>query len=129
MTRNVRSFPIFSGAWSRLRISRATPKPSASSERIRAQPYAPYAMAQAVVVQEQALNNLNEQVRALQEEIEDLRSRAHSGGFLSQLFGGGSREPERRPAPSFSQGGQGSPWGQSAPAPQPGMGQGGPWGG
>jgi uncharacterized protein len=98
------------------------------AERIRAQPYAPYAMAQAIVVQEQALKNLNEQVRALQAEIEDLRSRAHSGGFLSQLFGGGGREPERRPAPSFGQGG-GSPWGQPAPGPQPGMGQGGPWGG
>lgn len=102
------------------------------NERIQRQPYAPYAMAQAIVVQEQALKNLNEQVRALQAEVEDLRSRAQSGGFLSSLFGSGAREPERpRPTgPSFGQG-QGSPWSQAS-APQPGMGQGGqggPWGG
>ena len=101
------------------------------NERIQRQPYAPYAMAQAIVVQEQALQNLNEQVRALQAEVEDLRSRAQSGGgFLSSLFGGGSREAERpRPTgPSFGQGQGSSPWSQAS-APQAAMGQGGPWGG
>src|SRR5918912_422738 len=91
-------------------------------DKIRQQPYAPYAMAQAIVVQEQALQNLNQQLQALQAENEELRNRPQ-GGFLSSLFGGGAPEPERRGSFSQPQGGQsGGPWGQ--PAPQPGMGQG-----
>ena len=42
-------------------------------DRVRRQPYAPYAMAQAIVVQEQALKNLNEQLEALAAENEELR--------------------------------------------------------
>ena len=96
-------------------------------DRIRRQPYAPYAMAQAIVVQEQALKNLNEQLEALAAENEELRSRPQ-GGFLSSIFGGGGgREPERRG--SFSQPQAGGPWGQPGQQPQPGPGQGGPWGG
>ncbi len=57
-------------------------------DRIRRQPYAPYAMAQAIVVQEQALKNLNAQLEALAAENEELRSRPQ-GGFLSSIFGGG----------------------------------------
>src|SRR3954466_7764223 len=65
-------------------------------DRIRRQPYAPYAMAQAIVVQEQALKNLNAQLEALQAENEELRNRPQ-GGFLSSIFGGGGgREPARR---------------------------------
>jgi hypothetical protein len=94
-------------------------------ENIRRQPYASYAMAQALYVQEQALQNLNAQLEAVQAENEELRNRPQQGGFLSNLFGGGGREPERRG--SFSQPqGAGGPWGQ--PGPQPGMGQGGPYG-
>src|SRR3954468_22778609 len=96
-------------------------------DRIRRQPYAPYAMAQAIVVQEQALKNLNAQLEALAAENEELRSRPQ-GGFLSSIFGGGGgREPERRG--SFSQPQAGGPWGQPGQQPQPGPGQGGPWGG
>src|SRR5829696_1082989 len=57
-------------------------------DRVRRQPYAPYAMAQAIVVQEQALKNLNAQLEALQAENEELRSRPQ-GGFLSSILGGG----------------------------------------
>jgi uncharacterized protein len=92
-------------------------------EKIRQQPYAPYAMAQAIFVQEQALQNLNAQLEALQAENEELRQRPQGGGgILSSLFGGGSREPER-PRPAFGQPQQGGPWGGA----QPGAGQGGPW--
>src|SRR3712207_4533624 len=81
------------------------------ADKIRQQPYAPYAMAQAVFVQEQALTNLHQRVQELEAEIEDLRSRpAQSGGIFGGLFGGGAREAERRP--------MGAPFGQ----PQPGMG-------
>src|SRR3954471_21974381 len=96
-------------------------------DKIRQQPYAPYAMAQALFVQEQALKNLNAQLEALQAENEELRNRPQ-GGFLSSIFGGGAgREPERRG--SFSQPQAGGPWGQPGQQPQPGPGQGGPWGG
>jgi hypothetical protein len=100
------------------------------ADNLRRQPYAPYAMAQAIYVQEQALANLHDRVQQLEAEIEQLQSRAQSGGFLSGLFGGGSREPERPMSGPFGrppgiQQGQGSPWGG-----QPGMGgQAGPWGG
>jgi uncharacterized protein len=103
------------------------------ADKIRQQPYAPYAMAQTVFVQEQALANLNAQVQQLQAEIEELRSRPQpSGGFLSGLFGG-SREAERpqRPmgAPFGQPQGQDGPWSRQ-PIGAPGMGgQGGPWGG
>jgi uncharacterized protein len=95
------------------------------AERLRAQPYAPYAMAQAIFVQEQALTNLNGRVQQLETELAEARRGSRSsGGLLGSLFGGG-REPER-PAPGrFGQGGPGmggrpGPWGG---------GQSGPWGG
>ena len=94
------------------------------AEKIRQQPYAPYAMAQAIHVQEQALTNLHGQVQQLEAELERLQSQPRqSGGLLASLFGGGAREPEpRRP--------MGGPFGQPQYGAQPGMGgQGGPWGG
>lgn len=82
------------------------------ADRVRRQPYAPYAMAQALYVQEQALLNLNAEVEQLRAEAEQLRRNPQGGGFLSGLFGGGAREPEpTRP---------GSAWGGSTtPSQQP----------
>jgi len=98
------------------------------AEKIRQQPYAPYAMAQALYVQEQALANLHNQVQQLEAELERLQSQPQrSGGLLGSLFGGGAREPEpRRP--------MGAPFGQPQYGAQPeagqwGGGQPGPWGG
>jgi hypothetical protein len=95
------------------------------ADKIRQQPYAPYAMAQALYVQEQALTNLHAQVRQLEDELERLHSQPRqSGGLLASLFGGGGgREPEpRRP--------MGSPFGQPPGGPYGGPGgQAGPWGG
>ncbi|HVL70807.1 MAG TPA: DUF2076 domain-containing protein, partial [Beijerinckiaceae bacterium] len=67
------------------------------AEKVSRQPYAPYAMAQAIYVQEQALTNLNQEVEELRHEVERLRSQPQGGGgFLASLFGGGQqREPER----------------------------------
>ena len=91
------------------------------ADKLRQQPYAPYAMAQAIYVQEQALMNLQRRVEQLEAEVEEARSRPRqSGGLLGSLFGGGERE--RPTGPRFAQqSGQGGPWG-SGP-------QGGPWGG
>jgi uncharacterized protein len=111
------------------------------AERLRQQPYAPYAMAQSIFVQEQALANLNAELEALRAEVAE-RRQPQGGGFLSSIFGGGDRGPEHRP------GGGGTPWGRAgAQARQPlggpqggyppgggyqqggGPMQGGPWGG
>lgn len=100
------------------------------AEKVRQQPYAPYAMAQALYVEEQALANLNAEVEHLRAEVERLR-RQPQGGFLSGLFGGGSRQPEPprhgpawggRPSPHAQQ-----PYGGGMGAPGPMAG--GPWGG
>jgi uncharacterized protein len=93
------------------------------SEKLRQQPYAPYALAQAVYVQEQALANLHNRVQQLEAEIEELRSQPQqSGGLLASLFGGGPRQTER-PQP------MGAPFGRP-PGMQAGMGgPRGPWGG
>jgi hypothetical protein len=96
------------------------------AEKVRQQPYAPYVMAQSILVQEQALANLNAEVERLKAEAE--RSRSQGGSFLSGLFGGGPRAPER-PQPAYGQSSYaqpGSPWGGGAPTQQ--MGASGPWG-
>jgi hypothetical protein len=98
---------IISGIFDRLRQVEAQPRdPEAVSlvaARVQEQPYAPYAMAQAVYVQEQALLQQQAEIERLQGELESLRSQpASGGGFLSSLFGGGSApqpEPRRNALP------------------------------
>jgi hypothetical protein len=110
------------------------------AERMRQQPYAAYAMAQTIFVQEQALTNLQGEVEQLRSEVEAARRQPQaSGGILSSLFGGSPRHPEpepfRRGAAEGARGG--SPWGApSIPRRMPGygdepqgQGQTGPWGG
>ncbi len=92
---------VIAGIFDRLRQAANQPRdPEAEAfiaERLREQPYAPYAMAQAVYVQEQALINLNQQVEGLQAQLKEAQARAsaapepqpQSGGFLSGIFGGG----------------------------------------
>lgn len=113
------------------------------AEKLRAQPYAPYAMAQALYVQEEALKSLNEQMEQLRAENEQLQSRGSGGGgILSSIFGGGSSRQQpasfSRGQPGYGQGGQpggygpqGGPWGGPQGGPQQGgFGQGGgPWSG
>jgi hypothetical protein len=94
------------------------------TEKLRSQPYAPYAMAQAIFVQEQALANLNAEFEKLQAE----RSRSSQGGFLSGLFGGGARQPEPSPGSAWGRP-AGPPVQQPYGMPQGGMMGGGPWGG
>lgn len=112
------------------------------AELVRTQPYAPYAMAQSVFVQEQALINQQQQIEQLQAQVEQLQAEAQraqqpapqqSGGFLSGLFGGGAAAQPAREAPAYGQRGREaaapSPWGapQQGMAPQ-GAPQAGPWG-
>ncbi len=97
------------------------------ADRVAAQPYAPYAMAQAIYIQEQALTNQQQELEALRAEVEQLRSQPKGGGFLSSLFGGDPRPaPGMAPRQSYQDGqGFGGPQGHPGMQPQ----QGGPWGG
>ena len=112
------------------------------AEKLRQQPYASYAMAQTIFIQERALANLQAEVESLRAEVEESRREPQaSGGILASLFGGGSRPEaptQRRTASDAPRGA--SPWGgpsvpreaQGAPEarrygepPQPTQ---GPWG-
>jgi uncharacterized protein len=86
------------------------------ADAVRAQPYAPYLLAQAVIVQEEALRAADQKIQELQAEVAQLQAHPQqgSGSFLGGLFGGGA---PARPAP------QANPWGgqpqaQYAPPPQ-----------
>jgi hypothetical protein len=113
---------IISGIFQRLEQAANQPRDPETerfiADKIRSQPYAPYAMAQLIYVQEEAIKSLNQQVEELRAEVERAQSQPQSGGLLSSIFGGGSRpQPEpQRPA-------AGSPWG-GQPQPGPGYGQG-----
>ena len=123
---------IIAGIFKRLEQAADQPRdPEADrfiADKLRQQPYAPYAMAQSIYVQEEAMKSLNQQIEELRHEVEHLRNQApQSGGFLSSIFGGGGG---RQQAPTFGRPGpqagagpqQGGPWGQ-----QGGAQQGGPW--
>jgi uncharacterized protein len=135
---------VIDGIFERLRNVANQPR-DAEVERyiadlIRQQPYAPYAMAQSVYVQEQALLNQQQEIERLRAENEHLRQppQQQSGGFLSGLFGG-SQQPQRAAEPpAYGQRGQqgiapqpaqpmtpqSGPWGGAQPPQQP---AGGPW--
>lgn len=75
------------------------------AEHVQQHGAAPYYMAQAILVQEAAIKRLDEQNQQLQAELAQARASANAapaqqggGGFLSGLFGGGSR-----PAPAQHQ--------------------------
>ena len=89
-------------------------------QRLREYPPAPYYMAQAMLVQEQALANLQGRVQ----ELEQAARQPASGSFLGGLFGGGQAAPPRRgmvpaaqgpiPPQYMQQGMAGSPWSRPA---------------
>lgn len=94
-------------------------------EHLAQQPGAPYYMAQAILVQEAAVNQLNRQVQQLQAELRQARAQPASapaqggGGFLSSIFGSGAREPTPPPRPSSFSRQPGDGWrdGPSSPPP------------
>ena len=63
-------------------------------ERLDAQPAGPYYMAQAILVQEQALHAAHDRIHQLEQA---LQQRPAGGGFLGGLFGGGE-VPEQSPS-------------------------------
>ncbi|GJD97075.1 DUF2076 domain-containing protein [Methylobacterium iners] len=125
---------VIDGIFQRLQQASSQPRDADAerfiADKLRAQPYAPYAMAQLIYVQEEAIKSLNEQLEQARHAAQAPQSQG-GGGFLSSIFGGGSRQEPQRPA--------GQPWGQQQPGygqqagfgQQPGYGgpQGGPWAG
>lgn len=104
-------------------------------ELVQKQPYATYALAQSVYVQEQALLNQQQQIEQMQAEIAELQSRpaqGSGGGFLSGLFGGGQQQAPTRPQggmPAYGQRREAAPPAAGPWGGQPAQPQGGPWGG
>jgi uncharacterized protein len=92
---------------------------------ISQQPYAPYALAQSVYVQEQALLNAHQEIEALRAENARIAAQPQQGGgFLSSLFGGGQAQG-RGAVPSYGQRQPSAPaYGQQGMQPQPAS----PWG-
>lgn len=122
---------VIDGIFERLRNVANQPR-DAEVERyiadlVRQQPYAPYAMAQSIYVQEQALLNQQREIEQMQGEIAQMQQQLQqqpapqSGGFLSGIFGGGQARPAAAPEPVYGQ------RGQAAMAAQPP--QAGPWAG
>ncbi|MDH6267032.1 hypothetical protein M2360_002429 [Rhizobium sp. SG_E_25_P2] len=138
---------LLSDLFTRTRGAASTPRDPEAEDLIqrglREQPHAAYFLAQAVIIQDQALNALTSRIRELEDQIADLERQkpaepAHqtSGGFLgglSGLFGGGQSQTQaqrsgqlyddfarsnsqRASAPAAP-----SPWGRDAAAA-------GPWG-
>jgi len=92
---------------------------------VAAQPAAPYYMAQAMLVQEQALASLQQRTQELERQLA-ARPASGGGGFLSGLFGGGQSQP----APQPRHGGMFPPQQQPHHGGPAAMGYGGaPWGG
>ena len=75
-------------------------------EQVARQPAAPYLMAQAIVIQEQALAQSQARIQQLEEQIRSRPAASSGGGGLfGSLFGGGSQQRQPAPPPSNS------PWG------------------
>ncbi|QKJ86123.1 DUF2076 domain-containing protein [Paramixta manurensis] len=80
--------------------SQSAPRDAAAEkliqQQLQSQPGAPYYMAQAILIQEAAMNKLNQRVSELESQLAQ-QPQQSSGGFLSGLFGGGNRAPQSAP--------------------------------
>jgi hypothetical protein len=129
---------LLAGLFDRVRGQSTVPRDAEAeafiSDAVRAQPYAPYLLAQSVIVQEAALRAANDKLQQLEAQVQQLQQAppqpaAAGGSFLGSLFGGGS-SPAPQPAPSAVP--PSGPWQQPqqgyAPSDPPQAPQ-GPWGG
>jgi hypothetical protein len=135
---------LLTGLFDRLRGAANNPRDKEAealiADETRSQPYAPYLLAQTVIVQDQALRAANERLQELEARVKDLEQQAasaRSGSFLGglgSLFGGNAPPP---PRPRSAVPPSGAPWQQQPPQgwQQPGYGQPypqqaqpGPWG-
>ncbi|WHS59598.1 DUF2076 domain-containing protein [Pseudomonas sp. G2-4] len=108
---------LIDGLFSRLQQAEkdSAPRDAQAEARIKEhlanQPAAGYFMAQAILVQEAAIKRLDEQNKQLAQQVEQLQADVQQarnpasapsggGGFLSSIFGGGSRDSRPASAPS-----------------------------
>lgn len=122
---------LLDGLFERIRQSSAAPRDREAEDLIQravqAQPYAPYLLAQAVIVQEEALKAAAARMQELEAERDAARADAQrpaAGGFLGGLFGGPATSAPRSASGIPSVGGS-RPVDGGAMSAQPG----GPWGG
>jgi hypothetical protein len=114
---------VISGIFQRLEQAQTQPRDAEAerfiAEKLRTQPYAPYAMAQLIYVQEEAIKSLNQQLEQARRQGEQAQS-SGGGGFLSSIFGGGGsqrQEPQQQPGYA-QQRPAGQPWGNPGAPPQ-----------
>ncbi|WP_238123581.1 MULTISPECIES: DUF2076 domain-containing protein [unclassified Xanthobacter] len=151
---------LIDGLFDRMREFESAPRDAEAealiARRVAQAPYAPYALAQSVLVQEHALQQAYARVQELEAQLQDAEARAHaaqpaqgaSGGFLGGLFGGGrgsvpaaGARPTDQPMgvpPGYAQGGYNQGGYNQGGYNQQGYGQqgypqaaqqaGGPWG-
>jgi hypothetical protein len=120
---------LLSQLFDRIRGASQTPRDREAeafiAEAVREQPYAPYLMAQTVIVQEEALKEAGRRIEALESELK-AKASAGSGSFLGgigrSVFGAGS-VPSVGGRSGQADAPRGSPWGASPGAPQPQGGQ------
>lgn len=134
---------LLTGLFGRIRGAANAPRePEAEvliQEAVRAQPYAPYYLAQTVLVQDQALQAADKRIQELEARVKDLESSAASQQKpkfltgLGSLFGRSSGEyAPSPPPPSSGRWNQAPPPGAYPSSPPPAGGYGpapGPWGG
>ncbi|RMS73790.1 putative periplasmic ligand-binding sensor protein [Pseudomonas savastanoi] len=141
MVMNSEEQTLIDGLFSKLKDAEtaSAPRDAAAEARIKEhltrQPAAPYYMTQAILVQEAAVNQLNQQVKQRDDQIQQLQAELQqakgqsssapaSGGFLSSIFGSSaSRAPQAQPGQA-----SGGGWRDGAgfnPAPAPAAPQGG----
>lgn len=101
--------------------SQSAPRDAAAEkliqQHVQQQPGAPYYMAQAILIQDAAMKQLNNRVSELEARLaQSQQPQQSSGGFLSGLFGGGQRQQQ---PPQNLQSQPSSPWGNAPTQQQP----------
>jgi uncharacterized protein len=128
---------LLSGLFDRTRTAGSQPRDreaeSFIGDAVRQQPFAPYLLAQTVIVQEQALRAANERLQQLEGRLQELEGGQAQGqggneGFLGSIgrsIFGSNAQPNRPPAPQAGYNQQG--YGQGQPQYQQPQAA-GPWG-
>jgi uncharacterized protein len=133
---------LLAGLFDRVKQSAAAPRDREAealiADAVRAQPYAPYLLAQAVIVQEEGVKAAAARIQELEARVAQLEQQPAGGSFLGglgkSLFGNDSQAARSGSGvPSFGrrEGAPSGPWGAPPPAQgygQPGFGQQMPFG-
>jgi uncharacterized protein len=126
---------MLASLFERVGSTASTPRdPQAESfiaDAVRSLPFAPYVLAQTVLVQQQALENASRRLAELEAKAAPQEETSFLGSIGKTLFGGGQSAPPPRPSYAPDPGYQRPPYGSPPPQQQayaPPPPQGGPWG-